>query len=226
MSRVPTTVTAEETRSRILAVALDLFNERGPAAVTTNAIAAAAGISPGNLYYWFGGKDEIVRELHAGLVAAYETLWGASAAGEGDVPEFHEPERLEPERLDPEQVFDRLGAGAALTRKYAFLARDLFGLLHADPVLAEQYRHVRARRLVRFSEIARGWRDHGEILPLGDPELGDLVRALWILAESWFAFEELDGADSGGTTDSAGGTRYLRAVLTPYLSVPVTPPAP
>ncbi|TFB83746.1 TetR/AcrR family transcriptional regulator [Cryobacterium algoricola] len=218
MSRVPTTVTAEETRSRILAVALDLFNERGPSAVTTNAIAAAAGISPGNLYYWFGGKDEIVRELHASLVAAYETLWGASAAGEGDAPELHESERLEPERLDPEQVFDRLGAGAALTRKYAFLARDLFGLLHADPVLAEQYRHVRARRLVRFSEIARGWREHGEIIPLGDPELGDLVRALWILAESWFAFEELDGADSGGTTDSAGGTRYLRAVLTPYLS--------
>ncbi|MDY7527370.1 MULTISPECIES: TetR/AcrR family transcriptional regulator [unclassified Cryobacterium] len=215
MSRVPTTVTAGETRARILFVALGLFNERGTAAVTTNAIAAAAGISPGNLYYWFGGKDEIVRELHAQRVTAYESLWEASAAGGGDGPE----------RLDPEQVLDRLGAGVALTRQYAFLARDLFGLLHADPVLAEHYRLVRARRLVRFSEIARGWREHGEIRPLGDRELDDLVRALWILAESWFAFEELDGADTGGpsdsTTDSTGGTRYLRAVLTPYLSAPL-----
>lgn len=209
MSRVPTTTTARETVAGILQTALTLFNERGPAAVTTNAIAAAAGISPGNLYYWFGGKDEIVRELHAQLVAAYEELWGVHDAGGAGGPE-----KVSLDQLSPEQVLDRLGAGTALTRQYAFLARDLFGLLHADPVLAEQYRLVRARRLVTFTDFARGWRDRGDIRPLSDPELDDLVRALWILAESWFAFDELDAGVS------EGGTRYLRAVLTPYLSVP------
>lgn len=213
MSRVPTTATATATVAGILQTALRLFNERGPAAVTTNAIAAAAGISPGNLYYWFGGKDEIVRELHAHQVAAYEALWGVhEAGGQGN--------------LSPEQVLDRLGRGTALTRQYAFLARDLFGLLRADPLLAEQYRLVRARRLVTFTELARGWRDDGDIRPLSDPELDDLVRALWILAESWFAFDELDSNASTGVPtgnrnpESEGGTRYLRAVLRPHLSVP------
>ena len=216
MNRIPTTVTAGETVAGILQTALTLFNERGPAAVTTNAIAAAAGISAGNLYYWFGGKEEIVRELHAQLVAAYEALWGVLEGGG-------------PGRPSPEQVLDRLGRGATLTRQYAFLARDLFGLLHADPVLAEQYRLVRARRLVTFTDLARGWRDHGDIRPLSDPELDDLVRALWILAESWFAFDELDADAPTGIParnrdpDSEGGTRYLRAVLTPYLSVPPVP---
>jgi AcrR family transcriptional regulator len=72
MLRTPTTSSARRTRDRILDAALELFNERGTAAVTTNHVAAHAGISPGNLYYWFSDKDEIIRELYAGFAGAYE----------------------------------------------------------------------------------------------------------------------------------------------------------
>ncbi len=43
------------TRGRILDAALRLFNQRGTAAVSTNHLAAAAGLSPGNLFYHFAG---------------------------------------------------------------------------------------------------------------------------------------------------------------------------
>ena len=205
MTRMPTTDGARRTRDRVLSAALELFNERGSAAVTTNHVAARAGISPGNLYYWFSDKDEIVRELYAQFVAAYEQVWGARE-GDGLDPSG-------PLDLTPDDVLARLADGAALSGRYTFLARDLLGLLHSDPVLAAQYRAVRQRRITEFRDLAGTWRTKGLIRPLDDQTVDDLVHALWIIAEMWLAFGELDGSYAG----AEDGARLLRVVLRPYL---------
>lgn len=206
--RTPTTAGARRTRDRVLQAALELFNERGSASVTTNHVAERAGISPGNLYYWFGDKNEIVRELYAQFATAYEHLWAASdadPASDGNPP-----------FLTPEEVLSRLAEGADLSGQYAFLARDLLGLLHGDPLLAAAYRAVRQRRIAEFTALARAWRKHGLIRPLDDETVADLVRALWVIAETWLAFGELDGA--AADADSEQGSRLLRVVLAPYLT--------
>lgn len=145
-------------------------------------------------------KDEIVRELYAQLVAAYDGLWGAGDGGLVD--------------LSPEEVLAHLAEGAALSGRYAFLARDLLGLLHADPMLAVEYTAVRARRIAEFTGLALAWRARGVIGPLDDASVTDLVQALWLIAETWLAFGELDG----DRTDAEDGTRLLRVVLRPYLT--------
>ena len=162
--------------------------------------AARAGISPGNLYYWFADKNEIIRELYAQCVAAYDQLWGAGDA--------------DPLDLTPDEVLARLADGAALSRRYAFLTRDLLGLLHADPVLAAEYLAVRERRVAEFTALAYGWRARGVIRPLDDQTVADLVQSLWVVSETWLAFAEMDG----GHADAQLGRRLLGVVLRPYLT--------
>jgi AcrR family transcriptional regulator len=203
---MPTTDGARRTRDRVLSAALELFNERGSSAVTTNHVAARAGISPGNLYYWFSDKDEIVRELYARYVAAYERVW---VAGDSDGPD--QGDSLD---LTPDEVLARLADGAGLSRRYAFLARDLLGLLHADPLLASEYHAVRERRITQFRSLAGAWRARGLIRALDEQSVDDLVRALWIISETWLAFGELEGSHA----QAEDGTRLLRVVLRPYLT--------
>lgn len=67
----------QETRERILAVALRLFAHRGYASVSVEGIAAEAGVTKGAVYHWFADKDDIGRELQHGL---YDRLAQASMA--------------------------------------------------------------------------------------------------------------------------------------------------
>jgi hypothetical protein len=120
-----------------------------------------------------------------------------------------------PADLMPEQVLARLSEGSELTRRYDFLTRDLLGLLHADPMLTGEYKVVRERRIAAFTALARSWRERGVIRPIDDDTVADLVQALWIIAETWLAFAELDGTPA----EAQGGTRLLRVVLRPYLTL-------
>jgi AcrR family transcriptional regulator len=56
---------AEQTRSVIVTAALRLFRENGYDATTMRAIAAEAGVSTGNAYYYFASKEELIREFYA-----------------------------------------------------------------------------------------------------------------------------------------------------------------
>lgn len=66
-----------KTRDRILKTSLALFNSEGEAQVSTVDIAAVLGISPGNLYYHFKGKEAIIEALFAEFEAELRQVLSA-----------------------------------------------------------------------------------------------------------------------------------------------------
>src|SRR5450830_1693195 len=62
------------TRERILELSLRLFNEFGEPNITTTVIAEEMNISPGNLYYHFRNKDDIVNSIFVQFEAEIERI--------------------------------------------------------------------------------------------------------------------------------------------------------
>src|SRR5262245_44673465 len=58
------TAVAGGTRERIVDTALRLFSERGTAAVSVRELADAAGVTVPGLYYHFGSKADLIREVY------------------------------------------------------------------------------------------------------------------------------------------------------------------
>jgi len=107
-------------RERILEASLALFNERGTRSVTTNHIAEHLSISPGNLYYHFRNKEEIIRTIQPLFSEAVRTALALPDDREitaADVGRYHL-------------------AGIEAVWEFRFLTRDPQDLVVRDPAMA------------------------------------------------------------------------------------------
>ncbi|GAA3792862.1 TetR/AcrR family transcriptional regulator [Streptomyces phyllanthi] len=63
---------SEQTRALILETALRLFQERGYDRTTMRAIAKEAGVSVGNAYYYFAGKEHLIQGFYDRIGAEHQ----------------------------------------------------------------------------------------------------------------------------------------------------------
>lgn len=123
------------TAQRILEVTLELFNRFGEPNVSTTLISAEMGISPGNLYYHYPAKDELINALFDAYEGQLHTLLNASD-----------------NVRDVEDAWFFMHTLFELIWQYRFLYRDLNDLLsknrrletHFQSVLKSKTRSIRA----------------------------------------------------------------------------------
>ncbi|MBW4934672.1 TetR/AcrR family transcriptional regulator [Marinobacter sp. F4206] len=161
-----------KTRDKILLSSLELFNERGERNVTTNHIAAHLAISPGNLYYHFRNKSDIIYEIFL----EYEKLVDYYL----DIPEDRAM-TLDDMTFYLESVFDGLWS-------YRFFHRDLEYLLDSDSRLRQDYREFTNRCLTAISRIFERLSEAGIVEEQPDDLRAAMSLNVWLVITNWMAF--------------------------------------
>ena len=190
---------ARDTRKRILDCSLDMFNTQGEPNVTTNHIADELEISPGNLYYHFRNKDDIIEQLFG----RYEERIGAAMT----VPEGRLP-NLEDIWLQMHLVFECIW-------DYRFLYRDLVDILSRNRRLRMRFARILKRATDNATSVIRGLAQAG-IIRASAAEMEALATNILVLATFWLNYGAARG-DQDEAKSIRQGIVQVMMLISPFL---------
>ncbi|MEQ1511357.1 MAG: TetR/AcrR family transcriptional regulator [Lysobacteraceae bacterium] len=190
---------ARQTRQRILDTSLAMFNTQGEPNVTTNHIADELEISPGNLYYHFRNKDDIIEQLFARYE---ERMDNALAAPSGRLPE------LEDIWLQLHLVFECIW-------DYRFLYRDLVEILSRNRRMRLRFARILKRADERAHLVMRGLSQAGIMRGSAD-ELNAAATNVLVLSTFWLNYSAARG-DRDEQIAIRQGIIQVMMLLAPFL---------
>ncbi|WP_231990542.1 TetR/AcrR family transcriptional regulator [Neisseria zoodegmatis] len=178
-----------------------LFNEEGERNISTNHIAAHLGISPGNLYYHFRNKDEIIVQLFKRY--------------SDDLLNYLHNAQL------PAGVCDAISYMSGIYDvmwRYRFLFSDVNTLLaRSAELLGEHNNFTQAKvspLLVNLLTLLNGL----GIIKADETSMNDLALNMWMVTKYWFDFDGSLRGRAKLTEDSkVRGIQRTLSLLRPYL---------
>lgn len=206
---------AARTRERILATSLNLFNTYGEAHVTTGHIADELNISPGNLYYHFRNKEEIIQHLFREFEARIDVSPKVEAEAETGIADHGAA--MEDLWLYLHLIFEAIW-------DFRFLYRNLDDLLSRDPKLKAHFNrivdHKRQSVVALCSALVAG-----KAMKARPDEIKALAENILVVASYWLNFQHISQrqvfrADLGEREDLGRGVFQVMALVAPYLQGP------
>lgn len=193
------------TAQRILEAALELFNRFGEPNVSTTLVAGELNISPGNLYYHYPAKEELINKLYEGYEAELNELLHAS---EG----VH----------DVEDAWFFMHSLFELIWRYRFLYRDLNDLLSKNRHIETEFQQVLANKVLAVRALLGGMSQAGH-LAIDPREVDALAQSMVVVLTYWLSYEfvrnpreALEPAHAQGAL--LRGAHHTLRLLAPYLA--------
>ena len=190
------------TRERIIELTHRLFNDFGEPNVTTSMIGDEMNISPGNLYYHFRNKDEILNAIFSDFEREMDVLLVLPVK----------------RRISVEDAWLFLHLVFELIWKYRFIYRDLNDLLSRNRIIETHFKRILEDSLKVALSLVGGMREAGE-LAATDAEILALANTIVLVATYWLSFEyvrnprkPIDGAAMGR------GAYHAMSMVAPYLA--------
>lgn len=192
------------TAQRILDASLELFNRFGEPNVSTTLISAELKISPGNLYYHYPAKDELINSLFGRYEKSLDDLLGA-ADGVKNVEDawlfFH-------------MLFE-------LIWQYRFLYRDLNDLLSKNRLLETKFQVVLKDKSRAVQAVLDGLTQRNAV-HIDPREASTVANAMVVVLTYWLSFEYVRDPRRALEPESAGaamsrGAYHVLGLLLPYL---------
>ncbi len=194
------------TRERILETSLALLNRVGEPHVTTAGIADEMNISPGNLYYHFRNKDDIIGELYGALESEVSPLFDVPDGWAGTVEDLW---------LLLHLVFERMG-------KYRFFYRDLDEITSRNRQLALRFGALTRRGEAAVRALADGLVAAGAMRATL-AERRALALNVTLIATYWMSFQRIGRATSSAhraeaeALDPGRAAWQILALVAPFL---------
>ena len=192
------------TAERILEVTLELFNRFGEPNVSTTLISAEMRISPGNLYYHYPAKDELINSLFDRYERALNDL----------LPAADGVHNVEDAWLFLHMLFE-------LIWKYRFLYRDLNDLLSKNRRLETHLQFVLKNKGRAMQTVVGALAREGG-LSIDAGEIDPLATAMVVLQTYWLSYEYVRDPRRALEPEAAAmalgrGAFHTLGLLLPYL---------
>lgn len=191
---------SKQTKNNIIQKAIDLFNERGTAAVSLSSLAEALGISTGNLQYHYHSKEEIIRAILEVMFNDWNVVY----------------QKMDTESFTMDTLHQTLHINFDLVWKYRFFYRELNALLRNDEILAKRYAAIQEQRLAEQEMLTKQMARASSTRPMSKSELHNMVLIGWVLNNSWLSYVESTGRPVDETA-LRDGVEILIQHYKPYL---------
>ena len=192
------------TAQRILEVTLELFNRFGEPNVSTTLISAELRISPGNLYYHYPAKDELINALFD----RYETALTELLAAADSV------RNVEDAWFFMHTLFE-------LIWQYRFLYRDLNDLLSKNRRIETHFQNILKNKARAVQDMLHGM-ERADALRIEAREVEATATSVVVLLTYWLSFEYVRDPRRALEPESAQtalmrGAHHVLNLLMPYL---------